>query len=402
MAAGLAIFWAFAGISGHGWNPLLYSAKAQDWGDLYDVTRSAMAAAALIGATVAGAIAVRRQHSTERSVRISARAQLVAAESQWLAVQTYERELAQQHADGISRLRDRYTIAAAQLGDDSPAVRLAGAYAMAALADEWLGHEREDGSHSEAQVCMDLLCGYIRTPPKSSDHIQARADREVRESIVRIIAGHLEEAARVSWQGFNFDFTRAEFDGAFDFRGARFAGGRVSFLGARFSGGHVSFISARFSGGEVLFNGAQFSGASIYLGDATFEGASVDFTGAKFKGGEASFIDTRYTEGQVLFMAAEFAGSVIQFDRADFSGGLVSFNYAKFLKGNVDFSAATFSGAEVYFGTAEFCGGSASFTEGELQKGVLDGPWGGGLPPEGIWPADAEGSSRKAGHSRRT
>lgn len=69
--------------------------------------------AGVLAATVAGAITVRRQRSPEQSVRISAEAQ---------------------EAEVVSRLRDRYTTAAGQLGRDAPAIRLAGAYALAVLA----------------------------------------------------------------------------------------------------------------------------------------------------------------------------------------------------------------------------------------------------------------------------
>lgn len=45
--------------------------------------------------------------------------------------------------------------AAAQLGDDAPAVRVAGAYALAALADRYNQHR---------QQCIDALCAHLRLP----------------------------------------------------------------------------------------------------------------------------------------------------------------------------------------------------------------------------------------------
>jgi hypothetical protein len=51
-------------------------------------------------------------------------------------------------------LNERFTAAAAQLGHDQAAVRLAGVYAMAALADDF--------SHGKdllrSQMCIDILC----------------------------------------------------------------------------------------------------------------------------------------------------------------------------------------------------------------------------------------------------
>jgi ABC-type transporter Mla subunit MlaD len=53
-------------------------------------------------------------------------------------------------------LNERFATAAGQLGGDKPpAVRLAGVYAMAVLADEW---------PENRQTCVDVLCGYLRMP----------------------------------------------------------------------------------------------------------------------------------------------------------------------------------------------------------------------------------------------
>ena len=51
-------------------------------------------------------------------------------------------------------LNERFAAAAGQLGSDKPpAVRLAGVYAMAGLADDW---------PENRQTCVDVLCGYLR------------------------------------------------------------------------------------------------------------------------------------------------------------------------------------------------------------------------------------------------
>jgi hypothetical protein len=53
-------------------------------------------------------------------------------------------------------LNERFDTVAGQLGSDkSPAVRLAGVYAMAGLADDWQDHR---------QMCVDVLCAYLRMP----------------------------------------------------------------------------------------------------------------------------------------------------------------------------------------------------------------------------------------------
>src|SRR5215831_13759519 len=127
-------------------------------------------------------------------------------------------------------LNERFSTAADKLGGDKPpAVRLAGVYAMAGLADDW---------KENRQTCVDVLCGYLRMPyqpdPGDKAHEQKRlafrASREVRHTAIRVIAAHLKDGAAVSWQGLNFDFTGVVFDGG-DFTDAEFTGGEVSFEG---------------------------------------------------------------------------------------------------------------------------------------------------------------------------
>jgi hypothetical protein len=51
---------------------------------------------------------------------------------------------------------ERFATAANQLGSDKPAaVRLAGVYAMAGLADDW---------EANRQTCINVLCAYLRMP----------------------------------------------------------------------------------------------------------------------------------------------------------------------------------------------------------------------------------------------
>lgn len=171
-----------------------------------------------------------------------------------------------------ARFDDRFAAAAAQLGADTAAERLAGVYAMAALADT---------SQQHRQQCINVLCAYLRLPYDPSAGLLAEVvsehtwpigagtgketrtyrtlpnNREVRYTIIRVITEHLRDTATTSWQGHDLDFTGAVFDGG-DFSYAQFSDGAVSFAGAVFSGGQVSFDEAVFSGGQVSFAGAKF------------------------------------------------------------------------------------------------------------------------------------------------
>ena len=243
-------------------------------------------------------------------------------------------------------LNERFGTAAGQLGSDKPpAVRLAGVYAMAGLADDW---------PENRQTCVDVLCAYMRLPydPDPGDgaapteQAAYRADREVRHTAIRVIGAHLKDGAAVSWQGLKLDFTGAVFDGG-DFSRATFSKGSVNFYGAVFSG--VNFTQATFSGSWVNLSDARFSGGKIYFTFAKFSGSVIEFTGAQFTSGTVYFDDAEFSGGEVYFYNAGFSGGEVSFADADFSGGQVYFDGAKFSGGTVDFTKAQFSGGKVDF-----------------------------------------------------
>src|SRR5579871_4832580 len=101
-----------------------------------------------------------------------------------------DRTLAEQRT---RTLNERFATAAGQLGDDKPpTVRLAGVYAMAALADDW---------PENRQTCVDVLCGYLRMPYEPEpgqdapepERLAFRASREVRHTVIRVITAHLQK-----------------------------------------------------------------------------------------------------------------------------------------------------------------------------------------------------------------
>jgi hypothetical protein len=235
-----------------------------------------------------------------------------------------------------------------QLGSDKPAVRLAGVYAMAGLADDWKANR---------QTCVDVLCAYLQLPYEldpgpaaaESQRLAFQASQKVRHTVIRAITARLRKNKDhpTSWQGLDLDFTGVVFDGG-DFSFAQFSGGTVLFHRAEFPGGKVGFDNARFSGGIVDFSYAQFSGGE------------VSFVNAEFSGAEVRFSDARFSGGWVLLNQAEFLdGAVIDFNRALFlDGTVVSFGSAKFSGGTVDFIAAEFSGGTVSFVNPDFLGGT--------------------------------------------
>jgi hypothetical protein len=103
-----------------------------------------------------------------------------------------ERTLGEQR---IRMLNERSTTAAEQLGSDKPAVRLAGVYAMAGLADDW---------EENRQTCVDVLCAYLQLPYEpdlGAQMFPSRAvawGRLVRSSRCSAIAGACSSCATSS------------------------------------------------------------------------------------------------------------------------------------------------------------------------------------------------------------
>lgn len=262
-----------------------------------DVTKLAFAAVAGIGGVVALVVSYRRQRDIEQG-----------------------------------RFVERFGAAAAQLGASDVAVRIAGVYAMAGVADEAAGLRRQ-------QQCIDVLCGYLRLPytpdlganhqtkhvqkhtgtedvPDTEDHFDYRQnDKEVRQTIVRVIVAHLQRSAEYSWSVHDFDFRTAHLEDA-DFTGATFRGD-VRFRDATFSGA-AWFRKTRFSRDarfgeamfdcDVLFDEARFTGAARF-NSATFAHIAR-FDGATFSGGarfdeatfaDATFINAKFGSKQVTF-----------------------------------------------------------------------------------------------------
>ena len=88
-------------------------------------------------------------------------------------------------------LNERFATAEGRLGSDKrAAVRLAGAYAMSGLADDW---------PENRQTCVDVLCAYLRLPYESDPgddapvgkRLEYQASREVRRTVIRVISTHL-------------------------------------------------------------------------------------------------------------------------------------------------------------------------------------------------------------------
>ncbi|WP_124723530.1 pentapeptide repeat-containing protein [Streptomyces sp. ADI95-17] len=280
--------------------------------DVQDIIKVTVTILTLVGAVLAGLYAYRKQLLEEGA----------------------------SHRADATQLAERYAKAAEQLGHEQAAVRLAGVYSMARLADDW---------PEQRQVCIDVLCAYLRMPYETDPTEPGfkQGEKEVRLTIISTIRDRLQyPKSPTTWCGYKLDFTGATFDGG-DFSDAAFFGGMVDFGGAAFSGGAVNFGEATFSSGLVNFRTATFSGGTVYFGGAAFSGGMVDFFGATFSGDTVYFGGATFSSGRVYFGGATFSGGRVYFGGATFSGGTVDFGGAAFSGGTVDFTGVEVHAAAV-------------------------------------------------------
>ncbi|MFE8978550.1 pentapeptide repeat-containing protein [Streptomyces cyaneofuscatus] len=258
------------------------------------------------------------------------------------ALYAYRKQLLDEgtsHRADSTQLTERYTKAAEQLGHEQAAVRLAGVYAMARLADDW---------PEQRQVCVDVLCAYLRMPYETETTAPAfrHGEREVRLTIIRTIRDHLQYPTTTNtWCGHNLDFTGATFDGG-DFGGSNFSGGAVDFNSSTFSSGEVFFSGSTFSGGAVDFSGSTFSGGEVDFSSSTYSGGEIDFSSSTYISG-----NSRYTNGKVSFLVSAFSGSRVFFGGSAFFGGEVDFRGSTYTSGTVEFGdSQVLSTATVHWG----------------------------------------------------
>ncbi|MGO4856264.1 pentapeptide repeat-containing protein [Arthrobacter sp. 2MCAF14] len=248
-----------------------------------------------------------------------------------------------------SRFVERFGAAASQLGHSDVAVRMAGVYAMAGVADETVAHER--------QQCVDVLCGYLRLPysPELGSNHQAELqrkvparegeestrrylyrqnDKEVRQTIIRVIKSHLQRDVRESWSPCAFDFRGAVLEDA-NFDRAIFVGYPTTFDRAMFIGAETSFHAAKLN--AVSFKGTRFSATETSFDVAGFSSSS-SFEGAVFSGAKTSFQGAFSTHHhEVTFEGAMFLGTETSFCEAEFVSP-TNFRGCNFGEGRVDFS----------------------------------------------------------------
>ncbi|MFD9396487.1 pentapeptide repeat-containing protein [Streptomyces sp. NPDC060000] len=267
----------------------------------------------LLGATIAGLIGALTARYTSRTQQKITQLTLMHA-----------RENTQAEIDhlNVRMFNERFSMASEQLGHREPTVRLAGVYAMAGLADDWV--ERQ-------QTCIDVLCAYLRLPyPPEPDetspppvHLTWQAHKQVRQSIISCIREHLVERAESKWRGRHLDFSGVVFDGG-------------HFMGSHFDGGVINFSNARFIN-YFSFREAKFTKSVILMAWSTFEGR-VGFEKAEFHDCLLAFDHSKFFGGGVNFDNAVVEHSIAAFHDLTFSGGSLDLRHCRFLQWPPKFS----------------------------------------------------------------
>ena len=325
---------------------------------LYDLLKVAFAVAVGIGGVVALVTAYRRQRvaefAHELAARIEDRADRGEEENQKLAARTEERE-----ATGWL-LNERFATAAGQLGSESPAVRLAGIYAMAGLADDW---------PQRRQTCVDVLCAYLRMPyarrtgrrrgptgpagvpgyTRSAPHRHPHHHRPPRTLPPACHPTRLvRPRPRLHWHHIRQRHRRLQRRPVHRRHRQlprRPVHRRHRQLPAAPSSPAAPSTSAAPSSPAPPSTSATPSSPAPPSTSATPSLPAAPSTSATLSPSPAP----RFFHGQ-----AQFADGTVYFRRAQFTGGTVYFRGAWFTGGTVDFRDAQFTGGTVYFSDAEW------------------------------------------------
>lgn len=240
--------------------------------ELLDLLKIALAVVGGLGAVVALAVAYRKQQVSEAAHGIATR---------------------QEEREDAKFANERYGRAAEQLGHESFAVRLAGVHAMIGLAEDW---------EARRQTCVDVLCGYLRTPYPPNDP----TEREVRQAALN---GLLDRGPR--WSGVRMDFSGAEFE---DLELVdRVVGGDLSFDHAVFRGSVTNFNDVWLTG-RVTFRGAVFAADHTVFRVIAPNRVALDFTAATLGGRLFDYSTSDASRTTVTLDGVEVDGCAIHVD----------------------------------------------------------------------------------------
>ncbi|HEY3507145.1 MAG TPA: hypothetical protein VGN37_30670 [Actinocatenispora sp.] len=306
--------------------------RAAVLGDRLDLVRIALTVTGGVGGVVALTIAYRKQRLAETAER---------------------REDTKVYAE-------RYGRCAEQLGSERPAVRMAGVHALAGLADDW---------PAGRQTCVDVLCSYLRMPYASAQPDDP-AERQVRQTVLRVIADRLRPGAAVPWQGYDVDFSDALLDGA-NLRGIRLVGGSLRFDGAVLATGTLDLSGATVSDCRISFTGAELTGGTVLADWAEFERAALDLDRSRCTAGAVELTRCSFRDSRLGLRGATIRGGGIRLNRTVFVGGGLSLRGAELAGGDVVLHKADLDGTEISMDDMTLTGGTVGFARSRIVSSAL-------------------------------
>ncbi len=299
LVAGLT--WILAAYEAKTWAPWNQDPRLTQ-AQLFEIIRNAVTAGAALGVGITLFFSYRRQQTAEKTQIISAEAQRTAAQAQAIAAKALklgnkQHRLDQdRRRDGItSELRTRYSRAAEQLGSDKHSVQIAGIYAMATLADDWM----KESNTTDRQTCIDTLLGFYRMNNRSS-----------RSSESEIHYGDLIQTT--VWQTISTRFALPESNPWY--------GANINASGLR---AEPPILKNLKFGAKLDLSNGQWPESSIDFSDLTITSGRLDlnncharslrFFRCRLEGGTID-LDTFTAKDRVVFQRCHFLGTSIDFD----------------------------------------------------------------------------------------
>ena len=228
-------------------------------------------------------------------------------------------------------LRERFTSIVELLATEDLTKRESGAYALAALADDWAAFYKDDTESSlkEQQVCLNILTGELRDPILKDSDLKLLTFKERVQDIIFFKFINQENNGPGPWSNLELDLSISSL---YKPRINGFFNEYISFAQAELVGSNISFEDGRFYS-QVDFSFTSFREPNIKSIKRNTEFYSIHFEKA-------------YFEDEVIFTGTDFGTSeLISFDKAIFKKGLnigtitikslpgISFDEAEFHEG---------------------------------------------------------------------
>jgi len=378
---------------------------------------------AIVGIGGAAFVAYRRQATTELTYQFTVRAHAVAIDAQTTATrqleldsqkyeldrQRHELDTQRRHDDRVHELRARFSTIAQQLGAEHYAVRHAGVFALASLADDW----HRAANDIERQACVDLFCAQLRShrvPEPTLRNLEAgigptmaeyRQDTEIRKAMVALLRSHrpLSAVSEDNWKSCSLDLSGADLSLFYldqtDLRGVNLDGANLTYtsmIGTDLS----DAMMARVNITNANFDDATMVDAKLYsarIDDSTDEkrpwSTSAKFNNANLEG--AWFTNARLPHSE--FDGANLTGAKMDFTDLQMSHFVTAILSIARLR-NAKLVGANFGRADL---------GDAQFSESDLNDARFDQArynertkWPNKTPPQGIGPPETPESGSDA------